>query len=199
MSKNSQYYFLDIVSTRLNNMLAFEIRPCYTKSTKQGDPMFLKLMTQKNAITNKTEEVTINPSQITFYSENKVSFSNGLTIEFDDASMKTLEAEIFGEGSVAAPKASVHDEGLLNELNKLCGGRGEAKPTSDRKARLKARLKDFSEEELKLAAKNLGENEFMQGANESGKRYGTIDYLLRTPANVNKCLEDTPKKKKGMF
>lgn len=89
---------------------------------------------------------------------------------------------------------------LLNELHKLLGGRGEAKFTTDRKARLTTRLKDFSPKELKLAATNLGQDEFMQGANDSGKRYGTIDYLIRTSANINKWLEDQPEKKKpGMF
>lgn len=89
---------------------------------------------------------------------------------------------------------------LLNELHKLLGGRGEAKMTTDRKARLTTRLKDFSPEEMKLAATNLGLDEFMQGANDNGKRYGTIDYLLRTSANVNKWIEDQPEKpKKSMF
>lgn len=88
---------------------------------------------------------------------------------------------------------------LLTELHKLLGGRGEAKFTTDRKARLTTRLKDFSPEELRKAATSLGSDEFMQGANDNGKRYGTIDYLIRTSANVNKWLEEEPQKKKGMF
>jgi hypothetical protein len=87
---------------------------------------------------------------------------------------------------------------LLTKLHNLLGGRGQAKLTTDRKARLTTRLKDFSPEELELAAKNCGSDEFMQGANDNGKRYGTIDYLIRTSANINKWLEDAPKKK-GMF
>lgn len=88
---------------------------------------------------------------------------------------------------------------FLTQLHQLLGGRGEAKLTTDRKARLTTRLKDFSKEELVQAATNLGNDEFMQGGNDSGKRYGTIDYLLRTSANVNKWLEDQPEKKKSMF
>jgi hypothetical protein len=60
-------------------------------------------------------------------------------------------------------------------------------------------MKDFTEDELKTAARHLGEDEFMQGANDSGKRYGTLDYLLRTSANVNKYLDLPDKKPKPMF
>lgn len=88
---------------------------------------------------------------------------------------------------------------LLNKLNKLLGGRGEARLTTDRKARLTTRLRDFTEDDLLIAAKNLGSDEFMQGANDNGKRYGTIDYLIRTSANVNKFLEEKPEKKKSLF
>lgn len=88
---------------------------------------------------------------------------------------------------------------LLNQLHALLGGRGDAKLTTDRKARLNTRMKDFSKEELIIAATNLGNDEFMQGGNDNGKRYGTIDYLLRTSANINKWLEEQPEKKKGMF
>lgn len=88
---------------------------------------------------------------------------------------------------------------LLTQLHNALGGRGEAKLTTDRKARLTTRLKDFSPEELMVAAQALGADEFMQGANDNGKRYGTIDYLIRTSANINKWLEEAPKKKKKMF
>ncbi len=145
------------------------------------------------------KKLTINTSQIAFISDPFVHMSNGAFFEVLEKSMKELKESLYGDESVAAPGASEHTKDLLNELNKLVGGRGEAKPTTDRKARLKTRLKDFSEEELKTAAKNLGDDEFMQGANESGKRYGTLDYLLRTSANVNKYLEEQPEKKKSLF
>lgn len=155
--------------------------------------MFIKLKT------TETNEITLNTSQICWIDENKVSVSNGMTVTISDEGMKTLNDCLYGPGDEASPGASEHTVTLLNDLHKLLGGRGEAKPTTDRKARLKSRLKDFSEDELKTAAKNLGGDEFMQGANDNNKRYGTIDYLLRTSANVNKWLEDQPQKKKGMF
>jgi len=146
------------------------------------------------------KNLIVNINQIGIIHENFVNMIDGTTIELNKTEMQKLTTEIFGDEKEANPKASLHTEELLNELNKLCGGTRDAKPTSDRKARLKTRLKDFTEEDLKIAAKNLGSNAFMQGDNENGKRYGTLDYLLRTSENVNKFLEEVPqKKKKGMF
>jgi len=160
--------------------------------------MFIKLDTID---LNKEEKpLLVNTNQIAFIAEKFVHMSNGAYFELVEDSMKELQDSIFGDKwEQASPAATEKTASLLNELHKLLGGRGEAKPTTDRKARLKSRLKDFTEEELKLAATNLGNDEFMQGANDNNKRYGTIDYLLRTSANVNKWLEETPQKKKGMF
>lgn len=143
--------------------------------------------------------VSINISQISSINGNVVKMSNGDTFELEEKVMTELLELIYGNGKEANPTASVHTSDLLTELHKLCGGKGEAKPTTDRKARLKTRMVDFTEEDLKAAAKNLGNDAFMQGDNDKGKRYGTIDYLLRTSANVNKWLEEVPQKKKGMF
>lgn len=159
----------------------------------KGVTMFISLQTEQLNI------IKVNTSQIAWIDGEKVTMSNGLTIALAEKAVKELEESLYGPASEASPAASEHTSNLLNELSKLCGGRGDAKPTSDRKARLKTRLKDFSEDDLKLAATNLGNDEFMQGANDNGKRYGTIDYLLRTSANVNKWLEEQPQKKKGMF
>lgn len=160
--------------------------------------MFITLLTRDN--NQKETDMIVNTSQIAFIVESYVHMSNGGFFEVLEKSMKELKESLYGPGTEASPGASEHTTTLLNDLHKLTGGRGEAKPTTDRKARLKSRLKDFSEDELKLAAKNLGIDEFMQGANENGKRYGTIDYLLRTSANINKWLEEqAPQKPKGMF
>lgn len=159
--------------------------------------MFITLNTKD---LNKDEKsLIVNTNQIAFIAEEFVHMGNGAYFEVLPDSMKELKENLYGSESSASPAATEHTANLLNELHTLLGGRGEAKPTTDRKARLKSRLKDFSEDELKLAAKNLGTDEFMQGANDSNKRYGTIDYLLRTSANVNKWLEEQPQKKKGMF
>lgn len=155
--------------------------------------MFIKLSTAE-----RIEPIVINTTQIVEIDGSVISMSNGNSHDLMKHSLQELTDSIFGDVT-ASPKATEHTSNLLNDLNKLVGGRGEARPTTDRKARLKSRLKDFTEDDLKLAATNLGNDEFMQGANDSNKRYGTIDYLLRTSANVNKWLEEQPQKKKGMF
>lgn len=151
-------------------------------------------------VTNTSdEEVAVNTYHIVSVYKNQIGLASGISIDLTEESIKEVNENIFGEETNSNPKATQHTASLLNELNRLVGGRGDAKPTTDRKARLKSRLKDFSEEELKIAATNLGNDEFMQGANEQGKRYGTIDYLIRTSANINKWLEEQPQKKKGLF
>jgi hypothetical protein len=152
-----------------------------------------------NITTTDSKKLIINTGHIVLLEDARIELTNGTNLVLLEESYKEIYENLFGKESVVSLGASEHTTELLNELHKLCGGRGEAKPTTDRKARLKTRLKDFSEDDLKLAAKNLGTDEFMQGANDNGKRYGTIDYLLRTSANVNKWLEEQPQKKKGMF
>lgn len=142
----------------------------------------------------------INTSKITYIKGNTVFFNDSLSLELGDKDMTTLHNELFPDYTVSTKTPKENDiSALLNTLHSLLGGRGEAKLTTDRRARLSTRLKDFTTDELKQAAQNLGNDEFMQGANDNGKRYGTIDYLLRTSANVNKWLEEQPQKKKGMF
>lgn len=159
--------------------------------------MFIKL-----SILEAKEPVLINIKNI--------SSINGVVIKMNNCDILTLKQESLDElislvdpGEIQIPEwvNSKPNElsKLLNELHGLLGGRGEAKFTTDRKARLTTRLKDFSVDELKTAATNLGADEFMQGANDNGKRYGTIDYLIRTSGNINKWLEEEPQKKKGMF
>lgn len=157
--------------------------------------MFIKVTT------NADNQVDLNTNQICYLDGNNAQMSNGFTIFVTDDSLKELNEAIYGSSENVNPHAAQKVADLLTELHKLCGGRGDAKPTSDRKARLKTRMKDFSEEELKTAAKHLGENAFMQGENDSNKRYGTLDYLLKTSANVNKWMEDEskPDKPKKMF
>lgn len=152
-----------------------------------------------NVKTNEENIVQLNTSQICYLDGNNAQMSNGFTIHMSDESLKEVTESLFGDVSEPSNGASEHTTELINELHTLCGGKGSAKPTSDRKARLKTRMKDFSEDELKTAAKHLGEDEFMQGNNDSGKRYGTIDYLIRTSANVNKYLDMPDKPKKSMF
>ena len=147
----------------------------------------------------KELDTIINTNQIAFIADLTIHMSNGAWFDALPDSMQRLKDELWGLPTEPSVEASTKTVELLNELNTLARGQGTAKPTTDRKARLRALLKDFSADELKLAAKNLGEDEFMQGDNDRHKRYGTIDWLLRKPANVNRYLEEQTKKKKSMF
>lgn len=83
-------------------------------------------------------------------------------------------------------------EELFKYLNRLV--KGDEKKTlflPVRQSKLKTRLKTFTPEQLIEAAKNIGENEFLQGDNPQNRRYGTIDYLLRSDEMVASKLEDT--------
>ena len=155
-------------------------------------------------INEASQPVLINITQIASINNNVVKLSNQDIITLTNDSLDKLLDCVYQSNDEPLPEPTQHkpsDLGVfLTQLHNLLGGRGEAKLTTDRKARLTTRMKDFTKEELVLAATNLGSDEFMQGGNDNGKRYGTIDYLLRTSANVNKWLEDQPEKKKpGMF
>lgn len=153
---------------------------------------------------NSTSEVLINIDHISSINSNVVKLSNQDIITLTKESLEKLLNCVYKSDDESLPIPTQHKPSelgaFLTQLHNLLGGRGEAKLTTDRKARLTTRLKDFSREELIIAATNLGSDEYMQGANDSAKRWGTIDYLLRTSANVNKWLEEQPEKKqKGMF
>lgn len=60
--------------------------------------------------------------------------------------------------------------------------------TEARRKKLKARLKTFGEQAVREAAQNVADDEFLQGDNDSGKRYGDIDFLLRSDENLEKRL-----------
>ena len=148
--------------------------------------MFIKL---SNYIINTDKIITFNEDTLT------VDGDRTLPLSDDDYNLLSDYLLYIETPSVIISKDGGEMGKFVTELHKLVGGRGDAKLTTDRKARLNTRLKDFSKEDLKRAAYNLGQDEFMQGANDNGKRYGTIDYLLRTSANVNKWLEEEPKKR----
>lgn len=59
-----------------------------------------------------------------------------------------------------------------------------------RKRQLGLRLRNFTPAQLVQAAKAIYDDPHMQGENDRGKRFGTIDYLLRSDINVAKYLEE---------
>lgn len=162
--------------------------------TNKGGIMFVKL----------ENGVRINISLVAQYSDVSLVMEGSVDeLALSEKDIELLDSLLIDQDVWTPPthgeekKSEMGD--FITKLHKLTGGRGEAKLTTDRRARLTTRLKDFSKDELITAATNLGSDEFMQGANDNGKRYGTIDYLLRTSANVNKWLEAQPGRQKSMF
>jgi hypothetical protein len=66
--------------------------------------------------------------------------------------------------------------------------------TDGRRAKLKLRLKHFTPEQLTEAAQAIADSPFHQGENEQGKRYGTIDFLLRSDEKIDEWLKSDNKK-----
>lgn len=77
---------------------------------------------------------------------------------------------------------------LLKTLIKKLGHNDQTKITDGRKRKLKVRLKTYTPEEILTAALNLTSDGFMQGDNDAGKKYGTIDYFLRSDEVIDKWL-----------
>lgn len=96
------------------------------------------------------------------------------------------------------PKSELHE--LFNELHKLTGGKGATVFTPQREKKLNDLLTKsrMTKENLLTAAKNIGNDDFLQGENDNKKRYGNIDYLLR-PDKAAMWSEEREEKKKRMF
>ena len=89
---------------------------------------------------------------------------------------------------------------LFDELHTLTGGKGKAVFSLNREKKLNDLITKhrLTPELLKIAAENIGKDAFLQGENDSKKRYGDVDYLLR-PDKAAKWSEAQPQKKRGMF
>ena len=77
---------------------------------------------------------------------------------------------------------------LFNELVQVLGFSDQVKATPGRMAKLKSRLKTFAAEDLLKVAASIAADPYIQGDNPGGKRYGTIDYLLRSDEKVDEWL-----------
>lgn len=145
----------------------------------------------------------INTDHIVTIMGNQVHFSNSLILDLTDESMKKIESAV----SRGRNKAEVNDDNkdlveLFSKLHKLTGGKGKpifnVKRQNQLKFLLDSKKGNMSEAQLIMAATNIGKDAFLQGENDSNKRYGDIDYLLRQD-KASKWAEATPEKKKGMF
>jgi len=80
---------------------------------------------------------------------------------------------------------------LFYELAKILGFTEKIQLTETRLRKLKIRMKRYSIEDLKKAAKAISEDDWLQGNNPGSKRYGTIDYMLRNDEIIDRFLNDS--------
>ncbi len=145
----------------------------------------------------------INTDQIVTIMGNQVHFSNGLILDLNDESMAKIDTAV----SRGKNKAEITEDNqdladLFSKLHTLTKGKGKPILNVKRHNQLKFLLDpkkgNMTKEQLIRAATNIGNDDFLQGENDSKKRYGDIDYLLRQD-KAAKWSEEQEKKKKGMF
>jgi hypothetical protein len=76
---------------------------------------------------------------------------------------------------------------LFYELCAALGQGEQTKYTTARANKLKLRLKTYSESDMLNAARAIASNDYMMGS--SGRKYGTIDYLLRNDEQIDQWLQ----------
>lgn len=94
------------------------------------------------------------------------------------------------------------DDSVKSFLIQLIGELGfseQVQVTPKRISHLKSRLKRYSKEQMSSAAKAITLNPWLQGQNPGGKKYGTIDYLLRSDEQVETLLLDAPGQTRSRF
>ena len=151
--------------------------------------------------TIEKQKAKINVDQIALIMEKQVHFSNGLLIDLDDESIKNVESAIAPKDrNGKSDKVDTELLELFNKLHKLTGGKGKTVFSLQRERKLKDLLTKhrLTKEDLIRAATNIGNDAFLQGENDSNKRYSDVDNLLR-PDKAAKWSEEQEKKKKGMF
>lgn len=131
----------------------------------------------------------------------RLEFSNGDTVSLSEADYKDLIGRLIPRKRAEKDNSGLYD--LLNRLNTLTGGKKAVILTAKRKNQIEFLMSkrggSFTEEMLETAAKNIGDDKFLQGENDNNKRYGDIDYLLR-PDKAAKYFEIAPaKKERRMF
>lgn len=95
-----------------------------------------------------------------------------------------------GSTNVEPSSTQVDNQALFYQLVKLLGFTEQVQYTPERQKKLKLRLRRYSHDQLRQAAKTIGGDPFLQGDNDRGVRYGTIDYLLRNDEGVDRRLEE---------
>lgn len=88
------------------------------------------------------------------------------------------------------PRPRTNAVELLKLINAELHGSTQMIITDTRKRKLADRLKVFTAKQLVEAAKYMGNDPHLQGDNDRGKRYGTIDFFLRNNEKIAEYLEE---------
>ena len=148
----------------------------------------------------KLGKTIINTDQIATIEEDYIVVGMAKVTVSKDELQKVLDAVMprTRKTKDVAPKNELNI--LFDELHTLTGGKGKAVFSLNREKKLNDLITKhrLTPEILKVAAENIGKDAFLQGDNDSKKRYGDIDYLLR-PDKAAKWSEVVVKRKRGMF
>jgi hypothetical protein len=114
-----------------------------------------------------------------------LTYNDGTLEYYDPYKFEIVSKEEYGIAKAYVPEEVISPEAksLRETFYKLVEALNYPKATKytpKRLKQLKTRLKTFSEQELLQAANGITQNVFLQGENQQKKRYGTIDYLLRS-------------------
>jgi hypothetical protein len=82
------------------------------------------------------------------------------------------------------------EESIMEFYNQMFKGiwKRPLRLTSDRKDKLKTRLKTFTEDEIKDAIKNLRQSKYHLGENKDGSIYATPEFLFRSDSQIDKWM-----------
>lgn len=162
----------------------------------KGVNMFLEL----NIRELSNLPIKVNTANISSINGNVIKMNNCDILTLTNESLHTLLLSIAPKSKINnnEPKAELLE--LFEKLHTLTGGKGKPVFSLQREKKLSDLLTKhrMTKELLIKAATNIGKDAFLQGDNDSKKRYGDVDYLLR-PDKAAKWAEDQTEKKKGMF
>ena len=148
----------------------------------------------------KLGKTIINTDQIATIEEDHIVVGMAKVTVSKDELQKVLDAVMprTRKTKDVAPKNELNI--LFDELHTLTGGKGKAVFSLNREKKLNDLITKhrLTPELLKIAAENIGKDAFLQGENDSKKRYGDVDYLLR-PDKAAKWSEVVVQRKRGMF
>ena len=148
----------------------------------------------------KLGKTIINTDQIATIEEDYIVVGMAKVTVSKDELQKVLDAVMprTRKTKDVAPKNELNI--LFDELHTLTGGKGKAVFSLNREKKLNDLITKhrLTPEILRVAAENIGKDAFLQGDNDSKKRYGDIDYLLR-PDKAAKWSEAVVQKRRGMF